>query len=137
VVVIPKFRQPVVGFSSGSDNDRLQLRSSIEDYRKLPVLEEWYKVIAQIFKDYGMTQGRVGIDILHDFIGEQLKKEFPKVEFVNANGLFMELTIFKVPKEIEYMRSTMEICEIGLQAAMAATKSGVRELELPLKVNMP
>lgn len=133
VVVVPRDRPPVVGFSSGSDNYRLQLRSSIEDYRKLPVLEEWNKVIAQIFKDYGMTRGRIGIDILPYFIGEQLKTEFPKVEFINANGLFTELTIFKLPKEIEYMRNTVEICEIGLQVAMTAAKPGVRELDVAIE----
>jgi hypothetical protein len=34
-VLIPKGKKPSVGYSSGSDNYRIQLRSSIEDYRKL------------------------------------------------------------------------------------------------------
>jgi Xaa-Pro aminopeptidase len=129
-VLIPKNREPAVGYSSGSDNYRLQLRSSIEDFRKLPGLESWHKVIAEMLQDYGLTQRRIGIDILPYFIGDQLKEEFPKIELVDANHLWTELTTFKHPKEIEYIKRSLEITEIGLQVAMAEAKPGAREVDV-------
>lgn len=132
-VLVPKKREPAVGFSSGSDNYRLQLRSSVEDYRKLPDLENWHQVIAEMLEDYGLTQGRIGIDVLPYFIGAQLKAKYPKLQLIDANPLWTELTIFKLPKEIEYIKYSVEIVEIGLQVAIAAAKPGVRELDVAIE----
>lgn len=129
-VLVPKDKEPAIGFSSGSDNYRLQLRSLTEDFRKLPGLDSWHKVIAEMFQDYGLTQGRIGIDILPYPMAEQLKAEFPKIEFVDANHLWSELTIFKHPKEIEYIKRSLEITEIGMLVGMAEAKPGVREVDV-------
>jgi Xaa-Pro aminopeptidase len=129
-VLVPKGKQPALGYSSGSDNYRIQLRSPIEDFRKLPGLGNWYKIIAEMLRDYGLTQGRIGIDILPCFMADQLKKEFPKIEFIDANHLWTDLTVFKHPKEIEYIKVSLEITEIGIQTGMAAVKPGVRELDV-------
>lgn len=129
-VLVPKGGQPAVGYSSGSDNYRIQLRSFIEDYRKLPGLNRWHQVIAEMLRDYGLTQGRIGIDILPYFMGDQLKAEFPKIEFIDANHLWTELTVIKHPQEIEYIKYSLEITEIGMQVAMAGAKPGVKELDL-------
>ncbi len=132
-VLLPKNGKYSVGYSSGSDNYRIQLRSSIEDYRKLPGLYNWYKIMAEMLRDYGLTQGRIGIDILPCFMADQIKKELPKIEFVDANHLWTELTVFKHLKEIEYIKYALEIAEIGLQTAMAMVKPGVRELDVAIE----
>lgn len=129
-VLVPKSKEPAVGYISGSDNYRIQLRSSIQDYRKLPGLANWYKVMAEMLRDYGLTQGRIGIDILPCFMSNKLRAEFPKIEFVDANHLWTELTVIKHPKEINYIRRSLEITEIGLQVAMAETKPGMIELDV-------
>jgi len=129
-VLVPKGKQPALGYISGSDNYRIQLRSFIEDYRKLPGLKNWYKIIAEMLRDYALTQGRIGIDILPCFMADQLKAELPKIEFIDANDLWTELTVLKHPKEIEYIRQSLEIMEIGLQVAMAEAKPGVREIDV-------
>jgi len=129
-VLVPQGREPAVGYSSGSDNYRLQLRSDIEDFRKLPGLENWHKVIEEMLADYGLTKGRIGIDLLPCFVSDQLKAKFPGLEFVDANHLWTELTVVKHPKEIEYIRASLEITEIGIQVAMAESKPGAREIDV-------
>ena len=86
-VIVPKNGSPIVGHTSGSDNYRIQLRSFIEDHRKLPGLSNWHKEIIKIFKDYGITSGRVGTDILPFHVYEKVKAELPNLEFVDANEL--------------------------------------------------
>jgi Xaa-Pro aminopeptidase len=132
-LLVPKGRNPALGFSSGSDNYRIQLRSSIEDYRKLPGFENWYTVMAEMLRDYGLTQGRIGVDILPYFFADKLKAEFPKIEFVDANHLWTELNALKHPKEIKYIRYAVEIVDIGLQVAMDAAKPGVTETDVAIE----
>jgi Xaa-Pro aminopeptidase len=86
--------------------------------------------MGEMLKDYGLTQGRIGIDILPCFMSDQLKAEFPKVEFVDANHLWTELTVIKHPVEIEYIKHSLEITEIGMMAAMECAKPGVREIDV-------
>lgn len=129
-VVVPKSKNPIVGHTSGSDNYRIQLRSFLEDHRKLPGLANWHKVIVEVFKDYGIESGRIGTDILPFHVQEKIKSELPKLEFVDANHLWTELTVIKHPVEIEYIKHSLEITEIGLLVAMTESKPGVREVDV-------
>lgn len=130
LAVIPKGGQPVVGHTSGSDTYRIQIRSSIDDHRKLPDVNKWPEMIIQIFKDYNITSGRVGTDFLPFHLHEQIVKALPGIEFVDISDMWVELTVVKHPVEIEILKKAVEITEIGLLAAMEAIKPGVREYEV-------
>ena len=80
---IPKHKKPVVGYTSGSDTYRIQIRSDIEDHRKLPEFNKWPGEIGKIFKDYGVTSGRIGTDLLPFHLHNEIIKELPKVRFVD------------------------------------------------------
>ena len=130
LAVIPKGKKPVVGHSSGSDNYRIQIKSDIEDHRKLPGVEKWGPEIVKIFRDYGITSGRVGVDFLNYAIKEHIAKELPGIEFVDIHEIWIELTVVKHPIEIEILRGAVEIAEMGIQATIEAVKPGMREYEL-------
>ena len=83
LAVIPKNTKPIVGHTSGSDNYRIQIRSDIEDHRKLPGVNKWPEVIVQIFKDYNLTNGIVGTDFLPFHLYQDIKKQLPNIEFVD------------------------------------------------------
>ena len=59
LAVIPRGQDTVVGYTSGSDNYRIQIRSDIKDHRKLPGFSKWGDEVVKIFKDYGITTGKV------------------------------------------------------------------------------
>ncbi|HHY94127.1 MAG TPA: aminopeptidase P family protein [Firmicutes bacterium] len=128
--VVLRGRKPIVGFSSGSDAYRIQVRSDIEDHRKLPGLARWHEVIAAILRDNGLTQGRIGADLLPFHLYLKLKEMFPAIEFVDASEIWSELTVVKHPIEIALIKEALAITEIGLRAAMDAIRPGVREYEV-------
>lgn len=130
LVVVPKSAEPIVGYTSGSDAYRIQLRSDIKDYRKLPGLNKWCAEIIKIFKDYHITSGRVGTDFLPFDIHKEVTKEFPKIKFVDLSDIWIDLTVVKHPIEIECLRKATEITEKGITAAIEAIKPGVREFEV-------
>lgn len=129
-VVVPKGSEPVVGFSSGSDTYRIKLRSFIKDSRKLPRLKDWPKVIVQILRDYSLTKARIGTDLLPFNLYLSLKDEMTQVEFIDISELWIDLTVSKHPKEIELIKASLEVAEIGLYAAMEAIRPGAMEIEV-------
>ncbi len=130
LAVIPKNTKPIVGHTSGSDNYRIQIRSDIEDHRKLPGVNKWPEVIVQIFKDYNLTNGIVGSDFLPFHLYQDIKKQLPNIEFVDISEIWTELTAHKHPIEIEMIRRSTQITEVGILAAIEAIKPGVREYEV-------
>jgi len=129
VVVIPG-KKPVVGHSSGSDTYRIQVRSDIEDHRKLPGVDLWHEALAGILNDYGVTRGRIGTDLMPFPIFLKLKERFPAIEFVDASHMWIELTVVKHPIEVELIKEALAIVEIGMCTAMEAIRPGIREYEV-------
>lgn len=130
LAVIPKGKDAVVGYTSGSDTYRIEIRSNIKDHRKLPGFSRWHTEIAKIFRDYGITTGRVGVDLLPYTTYLELKKEFPNIEFVNIDQMWVDLTVVKHPEEVRLLRRAVEIAVAGCKAAIEAVKPGVHEYEV-------
>ncbi|MEW6229751.1 MAG: M24 family metallopeptidase, partial [Bacillota bacterium] len=134
--LIPLGREPVVGYRSGSDWWRIQLRSDIKDYRRLPGgLTRWAEVLIPVFSDYGLQKARVGTDILPYEIYTALKKEFPEVEFRDAGEFWVDVTAVKHPAEIEWIRKAVEIVDIGTQAAIDSIAPGKREIDVSVEAS--
>lgn len=130
LVFIPKSKKPIVGYTSGSDTYRIQIRSDIEDHRKLPEFNKWSGEIVKILKDYGVTTGRIGTDLLPFHLHREIIKELPKMKFVDISDMWIDLTAVKHPVEIGHIKRAVEITEIGLNAAFDVVKPGVREYEV-------
>lgn len=130
LAVVPKGKEPILGYRSGSDEYRVKIRCITEDARKMGSPSAWPQFIAEILEDYGLTAGRIGVDILPFDTYLSLKKILPKLEIENANKLWSELTAEKHPTEIKYIRKALEIDEKGMEAAMDVIKDGIREFEV-------
>lgn len=130
LAVIPKGGEAIVGHTSGSDNYRIQIRSDIKDHRKLPGISRWHEEIIKIFHDYNITSGRIGVDLLPFSIYLKLKEEFPSMEFVDIEKIWVDLTAVKHPEEIRLLRRAVEIAEIGCEAALDVCKPGMKEYEV-------
>jgi hypothetical protein len=128
--VIPKGKDAVVGHTSGSDNYRIQIRSDIQDHRKLPGFSKWGDEVVKIFKDYGINSGRVGVELLPFEMYLQLHNEFPSIEFVDISKIWIDLTVVKHPAEIEHLRRAVDIAVAGCNAAIEFVKPGVKEYEV-------
>jgi Xaa-Pro aminopeptidase len=129
--VIPKGKEPVVGYASGSDTYRIQVKSDVRDYRKIPgQINKWVDELVKIFKEYGLTNGIVGVDFLPFNVQQAISKELPKIEFRDISNIWIELTAVKHPLEIELIERALELTEIGFHAAFKSVRPGVREYEV-------
>lgn len=128
--VIPQGKKAIVGHTSGSDNYRIVIRSDIEDHRKIPGLSKWHVEIAKIFRDYGITAGRVGVELLPHTTYLELHKEFPGIEFVDISKIWVDMTAIKHPEEIKHLRVAVKMAVAGTKAAIKAIKPGVTEYEV-------
>lgn len=128
--IIPRGEKPILAFQSGSDEYRVKTKCLTEDTRKLGSYDTWPTTIAQIFLDYGLTDGKIGTDMLLFDWYLALKNKLPDVEFVNASKVWAEITAIKHPKEVEYIRKALEIAAEGITAAIEAVKDGVLESDV-------
>jgi Xaa-Pro aminopeptidase len=127
VVLVPKGRPPAVGYISGSDDLRIRFKSDIEDARKLPALNGWAEVIAQMLSDYGLSRASIGTDLMPFMIHEELKRRLPGVAIQDGTSLWVDITAVKHPAEIELIHSAVRIADRGIQAAIDAVRPDVTE----------
>ncbi len=128
--VIPRGGKAVVGHTSGSDNYRIIIRSDIKDHRKIPGLSKWHVEITRIFHDYGITSGRVGVELLPHTTYLELNREFPDIEFVDIGKIWVDMTAVKHPEEIKHLRTAVKMAVAGTKAAIRAIRPGVTEYEV-------
>lgn len=128
--VIPRGGKAVVGHTSGSDNYRIIIRSDIKDHRKIPGLSKWHVEITRIFHDYGITSGRVGVELLPHTTYLELNREFPDIEFVDIGKIWVDMTAVKHPEEIKHLRVAVKMAVAGTKAAIRAIRPGVTEYEV-------
>jgi Xaa-Pro aminopeptidase len=130
IVLVAKGRRPAVGYISGSDDLRIKFKSDIEDARRLPELAGWAGVIAGMISDYGLGRARIGTDLMPFMVYEGLKRQLPTVTFSDAGAIWSRLTAIKHPAEIALIRQAVQVADLGMSAAMAAVRPGVREYEV-------
>lgn len=132
-VLVSREEEPILGFSSGSDFHRLNLRSPVRDFRKISGHQGWIDAIKQALIDAHVSNGKIGTDMLPFDIYLALKSSLPKVEFVSANEMWIDITAVKHPEEVKILRESIRITEAGAQAAIEAIKPGVKETEVAAK----
>ena len=130
LVLVPRGKAPVVGYTSGSDDLRIKYKSDIEDTRKLPSVYKWSTVIGQMLQDYGLEKGRIGTDFIPFMVHEDLKAKFPGIVFENAADIWVEVTAIKHELEIELIRNSVRVADLGLNAAIDAIRPGIHEYEV-------
>ena len=130
LVLVPRDQAPAVGYTSGSDDLRIRYKSDVEDARRLPPVAEWSKVIAEMISDYGLTRARIGTDFIPFMVGDDLKARFPGLVLEDAAPLWVEVTAVKHDLEIALIRDSVRVADLGMRAAIAAVRPGVREYEV-------
>lgn len=128
--VVPLGAAPIIGYSLGGEERRIAIRSKVNDARKLPGLNGWAGALGTIMADYGLTQGRIGFDLMPHFMHRELSGLFPQAEFVDISGCWSDLTAVKHPLEVGLIKEALRIAQAGLQSAMEALRPGISEIEV-------
>jgi len=127
VALVVKGKPPVVGYISGSDDLRIQFKSDVQDARRLPHVSKWHEVIAKMLADYGVSRGRIATDIMPHMVYTGLSKACPDLEIGDVTPVWLQLTAVKHPIEIDLIRNSLRIADLGALAAIDAIRPGVTE----------
>lgn len=89
------------------------------------------QTVASLLTDNGLGSGRLAIDdMVSPFFVRELEGLLPDLEIVDGTQVMGEARIIKIPEEIDILRKSSEIVEIGIAAARNAMKVGAMECEL-------
>ncbi len=91
-----------------------------------------YEAFGKALAEMGFTKARVGIEYhrLPAAAYERLKKELPRVEFVDGTDVLLGVREIKTPEEIARLKKAGDAIEKGIAAAYAQAKPGMTELDL-------
>jgi len=88
--------------------------------------ESPYQRIAQIFKDRGVSRGKVGVEErLRFFIVDGIRKAAPALEFVSADPVTAGCRMVKSPAELAIMKRANEITLAAYKAAAQTLREGM------------
>ncbi len=88
------------------------------------------KLAAQIFKDRGVSAGRLGIEERVRFpIFDGMRKEAAHLEYVSADPVTIGCRVIKSPAEIALMQRANDITIAAYKAALATLKAGMTPAE--------
>ena len=90
------------------------------------------KALAQLIRDKGMDQGRIGMDhfAIPLTIWEKIKAGLPQATMLPASSFFRYVRMIKTPAEIQRLRESAELNERAINIMLSAAKPGVKESEL-------
>jgi len=73
---------------------------------------------------------RVGIDRWTVPLRDALRSAFPRVEWIDADGVLVEERMTKLPAEVALLRRAQELNERAIEAVLDALRPGIREIDL-------
>jgi Xaa-Pro aminopeptidase len=90
-----------------------------------------YRAIAQIFKDRGITTGRVGVEErLRFFIMNGVRTEAPALEYVSADPVTAGCRMIKSPAEIALMQRANDMTIAAYKAGLATLREHMTQGDL-------
>lgn len=101
-----------------------------DDIRPWEEDESPYKLVAQIFKDRGISAGKVGMEErTRFFLFDGIRKEAPGLEYVSADPVTIGCRVTKSPAEIALMQRAMDITIEAYKATVACLHEGMTKSE--------
>lgn len=137
---------PTTLISTGEDSLGVRAQGYVErniGYRgdfnfPTPIAPDPVKLIAEVIEDLGLVNKTIGMEF-GSFMWwegftqnewEQLKKELPKANFVDATDLIWEMRMIKSEWEVEVIRYLYKATSLGYFQMINNAKPGKNEMEL-------
>ncbi len=107
-----------------------ELISMGTDIRTWEEDESPYQRVAQVFRDRGIRQGRVGMEErVRFFLFDGIRKAAPWLQFVSATPITAGCRMFKSPAEIALMQRANDIAIVAYRATIESTRDGMTQDE--------
>ena len=99
-----------------------------DDVRIWEEEESPYELAAGIFKDRGITSGRIGIEeSVRFFLFDGIRKEAPHLEFVSADPVAIPCRAIKSPAEIALMQRAMDVTVEAYKVCISLLREGMSQ----------
>ena len=137
IVVFPKDGKPtLIAHQFVEESTRRETWiENIKIYKSLA--EAPMDEIKQVFKEHGLTKGKVGTELgyeqrygmsYNDFL--KLKKTLPQVKFVDASSTFWKLRMIKSEAEAALLRKSCEVTSQAYEECFETIEEGMTEKEV-------
>jgi ectoine hydrolase len=92
------------------------------------------ELVARALIDAGLASGRIGLE-MHSFTLSpaqylRLQTLLPQATLVDASTLVADERLIKAPDEVAYQRTAARMADVAMQAAFAALRPGVSEIQI-------
>jgi len=113
----------------GMDAESISLFQTLNRLSKYP---NAVAALAQCLREYGLVEGRIGVDQGSDTIslGHKLEKEFQGLETVPSYDLFREIRLIKTTEEIDRIQRATAVAEKALTETVSEIREGATEKDL-------
>lgn len=91
------------------------------------------KYMLEALADRGLTGGRialVGADLVPYLVIKLINERYPDLHLDPRDDLVEKQRMYKSPREIELLRHAARVCDLGLEAAVAAIRPGNRDWDV-------
>jgi Xaa-Pro dipeptidase len=89
-----------------------------------------YRRVVQIIRDRGIRSGRIGIEErVRFFLFDGIRKEAPKLEFVDATPITAGCRMYKSPAELALMQKANDLTIVAYRATWASMREGMPQGE--------
>ncbi len=100
------------------------------DVRTWEEHESPYKLVAQLFSDFGIRTGKIGMEErVRFFLYDGIRKEAPHLEYEIANSVTATCRMIKSPAEIALMQKANDITIEAYKVAISMLKEGMSQGE--------
>jgi len=123
--LVPRGRDAVLGFTTAGEERRAAIRSRVRETRRLPRLAEWPAALAVMLADYSLAHGRVGFDLLPQFMYQGLRDRLPGLELIDASDVWVDIAAIKHPLEVVLIERALKIAQERTAAAIEAAARSV------------
>ena len=113
------------------EEERLREMITIgSDVRVWEEHESPYKVVSQIFSDFGIRTGKIGMEErVRFFLFDGIRKEAPVLEYLSADAITMNCRLYKSPAELALMQKANDVTLASFKAAIPLLKDGMTQDE--------
>jgi Xaa-Pro dipeptidase len=127
-VVFPANGQPAYVCPAFEEKRARELIKFGDDIRTWQEHESPYKRVAQIFKDRGISTGKVGFEErTRFFLFDGIRKEAPGLEYVSADPVTIGCRVIKSPHELALMQRANDITLAAYKAVAASLWEGMTQ----------
>lgn len=92
--------------------------------------ESPYKVVTQIFSDFGIRRGKIGIEErVRCFLFDGIRKEAPTLEYMSADPVTMPCRMFKTKTELALMQKANDVTIEAYKVAVSMLTEGMSQGE--------